>query len=398
MTSSLVTRERLAVSLLFLLNGFIMGSWATRIPLFAEKLGLQESILGVMILVFGIGSIVMMPVAGSRIARFGSRRVSVVSTILYLPTLLLAVLAPNIPLAAVALFLFGGLTGAMDVAMNANAVETEKAMGRSIMSSCHAFWSLGGLFGAGLGGWLITAAGPLGHVLAVTVIAAILFLIAWPMILADAPHPGEETPAGRLPLTPLPWLIGLVALFSMVPEGAVLDWGALYLGRERGADVVFSGYGYAAFSLTMAIMRFAGDLVRDRFGAVATLRGCGAAAMAGLLIIGFADNNILCLFGFALAGIGISNLVPIAFSAAGNLPGLAPGVGLSVVTTMGYSGILVAPSLIGFIAQHTSLGLVFRGLPLLLLVVLLLSGLARHADRAEDKRAASFKPEPHAPA
>ncbi len=137
------------------------GLLATRIPLFAEKLGLQESILGVMILVFGIGSIVMMPVAGSRIARFGSRRVSVVSTILYLPTLLLAVLAPNIPLAAVALFLFGGLTGAWMSRCNANAVETEKAMGRRSWSSGHAFWSLGGLFGAGLGGWLITAAGPL---------------------------------------------------------------------------------------------------------------------------------------------------------------------------------------------------------------------------------------------
>ena len=145
-----------------------------------------------------------------------------------------------------------------------------------------------GLIGAGLGGYLITAIGVQGHAIALTVIALVLLVIAWPRVLADRPHPEEERPKGGLPLTPLPWIIGLMALFSMIPEGAILDWGALYLRNELGASVSQSGFAFAAFSMTMAAMRFAGDLVRDRFGAVTTLRFCSAMSIIGLMIAGLA--------------------------------------------------------------------------------------------------------------
>src|SRR5690606_11601452 len=128
-----------------------------------------------------------------------------------------------------------------------------------------------------------------------------------------------------------------------------LDWGAYYLRDELGASVVVAGFGFAAFSFTMAIMRFAGDLVRDRFGAVKTLRVCTMIAMAGLLTAGLSSHPYAVIVGFAICGIGISNMVPIAFSMAGNLPGVNPGVSLSIATTLGYSGMLVAPSLIGFV-------------------------------------------------
>jgi fucose permease len=296
------------------------------------------------------------------------------------PTLLLITMANALWAGVIAVFLFGGLTGAMDVAMNANAVVVERSMRRAIMSSCHAFWSLGGLLGAGLGGLLINMTGIYGHAVALTIIAAIMLAVAWPRVLVDRPHPEEERPKGGLPMTPLPWIIGIMALFSMIPEGAILDWGALYLRNELSASVTLSGFGFAAFSLTMAVMRFAGDLVRDRFGAVRTLQFCSSISIVGLLIAGLAPNAFVAIAGFAIAGIGISNMVPIAFSAAGNMPGMAPGIALSVVTTMGYSGILVAPSAIGFIAEHTGLAVVFLGLPVLHVVVLLLSRLARHAD------------------
>lgn len=380
--SSYFTRNRLGVSLLFLMNGFMMGSWAPKIPEFSTRLSLSESALGLVILVFGIGSLLFMPIAGSQIARFGSRTVSLVAAILFLPTLLFITWANTIWAGVIAVFLFGGLTGAMDVAMNANAVAVERDMRRAIMSSCHAFWSLGGLIGAGFGGYLITAIGAHGHAIALTLVAFVMLAIAWPRVLADRPHPEAERPKGGLPLMPLPWIIGMMALFSMIPEGAILDWGALYLRNELGASVSQSGFAFAAFSMTMAIMRFAGDLVRDRFGAVRTLRFCSAMSILGLLIAGLAGNSTIAVIGFAIAGIGISNMVPIAFSAAGNMPGLAPGIGLSVVTTMGYSGILVAPSAIGFIAEHTGLAVVFIGLPLLHVVVFMLSRLARHADGA----------------
>ncbi len=373
---------RWAVSLLFFLNGLMMGSWAPKIPLFAGALGLSEGGLGVMLFVFGVGSLLMMPIAGFQIARFGSRQVVQVATILFVPTIVGISLVGDIWTGVAAIFLFGGLTGAMDVAMNANAVEVERTMRRSIMSSCHAFWSLGGLVGSALGGYLIALVGDLAHSVLAATVALALFLIARPNILADRPHASEQRAKARLPLTPLPWLVGLVALFSMIPEGATLDWGALYLRTELGASVSFSGFAFAAFSLAMAGMRFAGDLVRDRLGAVRTLRLCTAASFIGLVTAGLAPNLTVALMGFAIAGVGISNMVPIAFSAGGNIPGLAPGIGLSVVTTLGYSGILFAPSIIGFVAEYTSLSAVFVAVSFLNVVVFALSGLARHADRA----------------
>ena len=373
-------KSRIAVSLLFLMNGFIVGCWAPKIPEFAERLGITKFELGLMILVFGLGSLTMMPIAGAQIAKHGSRVVSRATAICLLPILLGLTLAPNVITGAIVLFLFGGFVGAMDVAMNANAVAVEKSMRRAIMSSCHAFWSLGGLIGSALGGLLISRIGVLGHAEISTVLAAIFLAIAWPLVLSDPPHPDEKKEKARLPMVPLPWLLGLMALFSMVPEGAVLDWGALYLRQEMGASVALSGFGFAAFSLTMAIMRFAGDVVRDKLGGVKTLRICTLFAIVGMLIAALAPTAELAIVGFAFCGIGISNMVPIAFSAAGNIPGLKPGIGISVVTTMGYSGMLVAPSAIGFVAEHTGFAAVFMALPVLLLIVLVFSRLARYAD------------------
>ncbi|QLL63879.1 MFS transporter [Sinorhizobium mexicanum] len=379
-----MSKNRLAVSLLFLMNGFVTGSWAPKIPEFKDRLGIGESVLGLLILVFGIGSLVLMPIAGGFIARAGSQKVVKVTAIILSPLLLVLTLAPNVWTAAIGMFLLGGFVGAMDVAMNANAVEVEKSMRRAIMSSCHAYWSLGGLIGAGIGGFLMARVGVLPHVLVVTVLSLVFLAVAWPMILADRPHSAANKEKLRLPLTPLPWLIGIMALFSMVPEGAVLDWGALYLRNELGASVELSGFGFAAFSATMATMRFAGDHVRDLLGAKRTLRLCTVTALVGMVFAGLAPNAVVAILGFALAGIGISNMVPIAFSAAGNMPGLQPGIGLAVATTMGYSGMLFAPSLIGFIAEHSGFAIIFTCIPVLFIVVLLLSHHAVHADHGRE--------------
>jgi MFS family permease len=149
---------------------------------------------------------------------------------------------------------------------------------------------------------------------------------------------------------------------------------------ELGASLALSGFAFGAFSATMAVLRFAGDHVRDRFGAVKTLRVSTVLAIVGMVLAGFAPNAYVAMAGFAICGIGIANMVPIAFSAAGNLPGFAQGVALSVTTVMGYSGALFAPSSIGFIAEHTGFAWVFSVLPVLLLTVLLLSKHAVHAD------------------
>ena len=372
--------ERTAVSALFLINGFVVGSWAPKIPEFAARLGLSEFALGLMILALGLGSLLAMPMVGAAIARRGSLGIVRILGFAACPTLLLVTVAPNVAIAAVTVMLLGALVGGMDIAMNANAVAVEKRMRRAIMSSCHGFWSLGGLLGAALGGPMIVLLGILGHALAVTVITLLIMLAVSGKIMSDAPTAIGETQRLKLPASPLPYLIGVVALFSMIPEGAVLDWGALYMRQELGADLITSGLGFGAFSATMAIMRFAGDGVRNRFGAVATLRICTGFALVGFLAAGFASGPVLVIAGFALAGIGISNMIPIAFSAAGNLPGMPAGIALSIVTFMGYSGLLAAPSVIGFIAEYINFSIIFIGLSSLFFVVLTLSHLVSPAD------------------
>ena len=217
----------------------------------------------------------------------------------------------------------------------------------------------------------------------VCVLAAIVALSFVSRLAPDLPLAEDAKPKFRLTLAPMPYVVGLVALFSMVPEGAILDWGALYLRQDLGADVTYSGLAFGAVAATMAIMRFAGDAVRQRFGAVTTMRYSAVVAAAGLLLAATATGPAMAIAGFALSGIGIANLVPVALSAAGNLPGLPPGVGISIATSMGYSGILMAPALIGFVAEFQGFSAAFMGLAALFVVVLGLSSVARHADLSE---------------
>ena len=371
---------RAAVSALFFANGLVVGSWAPKLPAMMARLGISESVAGLLVLALGIGSVCLMPVFGGLVARRGSAHAAKLAAVLFTPSLIWISLAPNVWAVALTVLAFGGLVGGMDVAMNANAVAVERARRRAIMSSCHGFWSLGGLAGAGAGGAVIQAVGETAHAVIVSAIVAVILTLAFPRLLGDSPAGEHKHQPLRLPRTPLPYLIGVMALACMIPEGAILDWAAVYLQREMGASLAVAGWGFGACAGTMAVMRFLGDGIRRRYGAVRTLRVSAVIAMAGLAVAALAPTPPVALVGFGLAGIGIANLVPIAFSAAGNVPGLAQGIGLSVVTTMGYSGILLAPGSIGFLAEQTSFAVIYGGLSLLLLVPLLMSRLARTAD------------------
>jgi len=273
--------------------------------------------------------------------------------------------------------------GGMDVSMNANAVAVERRLGRAIMSSSHGFWSLGGFAGGATGGFLIKIAGPIGHAAIVSAIALMLVLSALPRLIDEDPPEPERKPASGLPRGLTIYLLGVAALFAMIPEGAVVDWGALFLSTELGASLTVAGFAYAAFAGTMAAMRFAGDGVRDRFGGVTTLRWSAVVASLAMLGAAFAPNAPVAIGCFALAGVGIANIVPVIFSAAGNQPGMAAGVGMSVVTSMGYSGILVAPSAMGYVGERIGFAPVFAGMGVLLAVVAMLGGFARAADRKQ---------------
>jgi fucose permease len=374
-------RGRWAVAAMFFVNGFVTGSWAPQIPVFLTRLQISEFTLGLLILLFGLGALIAMPVSGYLMSRHGSRNVTLGFGCVVVVALLLVVLAPNVPVAALTMLVFGGSIGAMDVAMNANAVAVEKKLSRAVMSSSHGFWSLGGFAGGGLGGFAIQSYGSLPHAVVVSVIAAVILAVAARHVVTEDKPVAHEHHKYTLPKTATVYLVGLMALFSMVPEGAVLDWAALYMKQELGTDLATAGLAYAFFSGAMALMRFAGDGVRNRFGAVNTLRISSLVAASGMLVGALSPWPALAIAAFAVCGLGIANVVPIIFSAGGNQPGMASSVGMSVVTTMGYSGILLAPSAIGFAAEHAGgFSPVFITLSGLLIVVCLMGRLVHTAD------------------
>lgn len=379
-------RGRWAVAAMFLANGFLMGAWVPQIPLLLPRHGIGESTVGLLILVLGLGALASMTFCGRLITRHGSRPVLRVFAGLAVPVLPLVILAPGLLTLALAMFLFGAMLGCMDVAMNANAVEVESRLGRAIMSSSHGFWSLGGFAGSALGGLLIAQWGPEAQALAVAAVLALTVAAAAPFLDAapGAAKPAEMHSHRLLPRDPLIWAVGGLALLCMLAEGGIMDWAALYLMQQQGADVAQAGLGFACFAGAMAIMRFAGDGLRNRFGAVRTLRASTLIAAAGLLTAALAPSLWVALPAFALAGLGLANTVPIMFSAAGNHPGLSAGAALSTVTMIGYSGILIGPSGIGVVAEHAGFRWTYAALALALLLVTAFAPLARAADRPSD--------------
>ncbi|KAF0174320.1 MAG: major facilitator superfamily protein [Rhodobacteraceae bacterium] len=364
---------RWAVAAMFATNGFIMGAWAPQIPLLLPRHQISETTLGLLILVLGIGAVGAMLFAGRLIAAYGSRTVLRTFALATVPTLPLVVLSPSLWLVAPAMALMGGLIGCMDVSMNANAVEVERRLGRAIMSSSHGFWSLGGFVGGIAGSFVIAQWGAEVQAFGVAAIALLTVLLAAPRLIADAPHPAEAPPAphAMFPRDAALWILGFMALFSMVPEGAVLDWAAIYLSKELGSGLFVSGLAFACF---------AGDRLRNRFGAVKTLQISGLVSAAGMMGGAVAPTDFIAIASFAFAGLGIANMVPIMFSAAGNHPGMAAGSAISTVTMVGYAGILVAPSSIGYIAEHIGFRFTYGALALLLLLVTALAGCTAAAD------------------
>lgn len=351
---------RLAVSLLFLANGALMGTWVSRIPAVQEQLGLRHSALGVALFALASGAMISMPAAGRLSGRFGSGRVSLCAITLYALMLPAIAVMPDAFRLACVLFLFGAGHGALDVSMNAQAVAVERAMGRPVMSSFHALFSLGGLAGSAAGG--VAAAAGTPPAIHFPIAAAFLLLPA----LAGAAgrmcddrtsrDPADIRNRSRLPRIPRVLLAaGVIAFCSMAGEGAMADWSAVFLREVASASEGMAAAGYAAFSVAMAGVRFAGDRLTRRFPSAAIVQVSGLLTVAGLAIVLPGADPALCVAGFALTGAGYALVVPLVFSAAGRIPGMAAGSALACVTTIGYLGFLAGPPLIGFVADAAGL-------------------------------------------
>lgn len=378
---------RIASSLLFLMNGLMVGSWAARVPDFMARMSINTTEMGTVFLALGIGSLILMPLNGRFISRFGTFWLMMPQAVVACFFFPILTATPTLIPAIVLVFIAGGVLGGMDVAMNSNAVLVERQMKTAVMSSLHGFWSLGAGLGSLIGSRLLVATDLMTHALLVSAACALMIAIAWPLALKDRGQSEEEkqqTKGKSVFKDLLPWLVGFMALFTMFPEGAVIDWAKLYLETELSVDPSIAGDAFAAFAFTMAALRFAGDSVRNRFGAVRTFRYSALLSALGFILASTAPSLGLGLpgiiIGFAIAGIGIANTVPICFSAAGNLKGYPPGAAIAVVTVLGYSGLLFVPPLIGFVSEATGFAPVFFTMSLVVVSTTLGAHLLRDAD------------------
>ena len=346
------TVSRCAVSALFFVNGAILASWVPYVPMVKQRLGIGDGLLGVVLLFMAIGALGALPFAGTLVGRLGSRTVSVGAGLGLCLSLPLPILAPTPFLVALALLFFGAFNSTLDVAMNAQAVEVEQRRGRALMSSFHAMFSVGGLAGALLSSVIIAAGvGAADHILTAALLGSVAILIARSALIAVAPSP---SPVFVRPTRGLLGL-GVLALCALLAEGAIGDWSAVYLMDSRGASQSVAAAGFAAFSLAMAGGRFAGDHVARRLGAACLLRLSGALAAGGLLLALIVNEPVIAIAGFGLVGLGVANLIPVIFSAAGRAYAVAPGHGLAAVATTGYVGFLAGPPAIGLAAEVAGL-------------------------------------------
>jgi MFS family permease len=391
-----------AVSVAFLVHGAVIANWVPRVPAVKAALGTSDGPLGLAMLGLGVGAAAALLVAGRVVARFGSRPVVRAAGVAVCASLAGPGLAGNLPLLAVTLGLVGATSGLLDVAMNAHGALVERGYGRSIMASLHGLWSVGGLLGAVTGG-LAARAGwsPARHFAVAALCLAATVVVGTRRLLpaaADAapagpvpaepvpaaagaipaePVPGEPLPAAaRAPLhgpgapredggTPgrgrgVPWsapllVLGVVGFSSFFGEGSAHDWSAIYLHDVLGTSAGTAAAGFAAFSLAMAAVRFAGDRLSARFGPVRLVRASGLVAATGFGLGLLAHQPLAGVAGFALLGAGLACVVPVTFSAAGHLGGGPAGVAISRVAAISYLATFVGPPVIGLVADLTSL-------------------------------------------
>ena len=350
-------REVHAARAFFFIGGFGTATWAPLVPLLRERLMVGDDVLGMLLLCIGVGSLLTMPLSGALAMRLGCRRVIMTAAILFAAILLLVSCVDALSLAVPIVLIFGAVMGCIDVVVNIVAVLVEKGIGRRIMSGMHAFWSLGGFVGAGLYGVWVGLLG-LTPFQSTAIAAGLILLLTAVFGRHLIPYGGGGGALLALPRGIIVF-VGMTAFIAFLSEGAVMDWGGVYLTTVRGMDLALAGTGYSVFSAAMLTMRFLGDRVVQRIGALLVAVGGALLAFGGILLVMFAPVDALLYVGFFAIGIGSANIVPVFFSLMGRQNVMPVSAAVSAVSTMGYLGILAGPAAIGFVSSLTTLQTAF---------------------------------------
>ncbi|MFB8249530.1 MFS transporter [Streptomyces sp. NPDC055952] len=355
-----LTRLRIALTVFFALDGFVFAGWVVRIPAIKEQTNASASALGLALLGVSAGAVVTMTLTGRLCRRYGNHRVTVVCAVLLSLSVALPPLTGSVLALGLVLLLFGAAYGSINVAFNSAAVDLVAALRRPIMPTFHAAFSLGGMLGAGLGGLVAGFLSPTRHLLLLTAVGLLVTAAAGPALLRHEPPvpPGRERAQGSAPrrldgrTRALVLVFGLIAGCTAYGEGALADWGALHLEQDLDASSGAAALGYSCFALAMTVGRLTGTTLLERLGQTRTVVAGGTTAAAGMLLGSLAPSLWAALLGYAVTGIGLANLFPVAVERAGALAG--PG-GVATASTLGYGGMLLGPPAIGFMADWFTL-------------------------------------------
>lgn len=377
---------RIAAKTIYFMLGAGSGTFAANIPRIKDNLQLNPSLLGLALLCCSAGGFVAMQFAAPLIKRFGLRALIATLAPSFPLVLILIAFSNNFIALAGAFILFGGLTSIAGIAVNGHAIDIEKAYARTIMSSFHALFSIGGLVGATIGG--VLAAHHFSVAQSMTIVALCMSLLGASVItklfdvtkydfaedheVIEGAHKHHKAKWWRQVL-----LIGSLMFICFLCEGAIADWSAIYMKSVHHAGPIIAVLAYMVFNSLMTIGRLAGDPIIRRVGPIQTLVAGGVMGVAGLSLGLLSSNIILALVGFGVIGAGLSVLVPILISMAGNMPGGDRNVAIARVSTCGSIGLMAGPAAIGFVAQQYNL-LTAMLLPVSLLAVLTIVALTMH--------------------
>ncbi|HEI9845571.1 MFS transporter [Morganella morganii] len=368
-------REQMATRALFFVAGFASAAWAALVPFAKLNTGVNDGVLGLLLLCLGGGALVAMPLTGVLTTRFGCRLVMTVSVILLSITLPLLAVIDHTGLLALTLIIFGMGIGITDCAMNIQAIIVEKAAPKPMMSGFHGFYSVGGIAGAGaMSGFMLAGMGALQAAGAVTAVCLLLLALSYKGML-DYAWPSEG-PAFAVPRGAV-LLIGIICFATFLAEGSVLDWSAVFLTEYRHVPESMGGLGFACFAVLMSLGRLTGDNIVAVLGRPRVVLWGALLAAGGLLLSVLSDNWLLALTGYGLIGLGCANVVPVMFSAIGRQTSMPQAVAVPAVTTLGYLGILAGPASVGLIAYRFTLPAALLAVVALLLLVALLSRKVR---------------------
>lgn len=329
------------------------GTWAIYIPSVKEKLGINKADLGLAIFCLSLGVFVIFPLASRIINALGVGKATWVGVLASSFTALLPFLAPNYHVLMVSLFLLGVSHGLLDISMNTLVTEIEKEDGQKFMSAAHGFFSLGGIL-VGLGSFLIPIIGnPLWH-MGVTVVLVLMVNLAFYKKYYHIISPRKEEERFNPKLFKPLLLLAIVGFMAMGSEGAIIDWSALYLKEITLAKETLIGTGFLAFSIAMTLGRFLGDGISTKIGSVKIMSMGALIAILGYVLV-LSGDTFLAIMGFALNGLGFSVMVPELFRIGGTVKGVDPAQGVSFIAGSGYSGFLLGPVILGFLAESASL-------------------------------------------